>query len=412
MDKIIYVYANWEGLEPPMLVGSLNSTLIRNNEVFRFSYDENWIKSEHCQQIDSDLHLYAGEQFAKNNQNFRVFLDSSPDRWGRLLMQRREAAYARREGRSALTLKESDYLLGVHDDYRMGALRFKKELSGDFLDNDVEMAAPPISSLPKLEYAAAQIENDPDIDSEDYITWLKMLMAPGSSLGGARPKSCVVEKDGSLWIAKFPNKLDNFDVGAWEYVVHQLAISAGISMSESSIKKYNSHHHTFLTKRFDRTLTSRKHFSSAMTQLKYYDGDEGASYLELAEFLIKNGSRTKQDLSQLWRRIVFSIAVSNTDDHLRNHGFLFNSKGWRLSPAYDINPVVNANGLHLNIDERDNSLDFNLAFEVADYFQLSRTEASKIHGEVIASVQHWNREASTIGISRNEQKLMSSAFRV
>jgi len=412
MDKTIYVYANWEGLEPPKLVGTLNSSIIRNSEVFRFSYHPEWINSDHCQQIDADLHLYSGEQFATNNQNFRVFLDSCPDRWGRLLMQRRESAYARRENRNVVTLNESDYLLGVHDEYRMGALRFKSELTGDFLDNNTALAAPPMSSLRDLEYAAAQIENDPDIDSDEYIKWLQMLMAPGSSLGGARPKSCVIDNDGSLWIAKFPNKADSIDVGAWEYVVYKLAIGAGIEMSECKIKKFNGEHHTFLTKRFDRTSTIRKHFSSAMAQLEYYDGDEGASYLEIAQFLINSGATTKKDLSQLWRRIVFSIAVSNTDDHLRNHGFLFTQKGWVLSPAYDINPVVNSHGLHLNIDEHDNSLDFGLAFGVIGYFQLARSDAEAIYQEVIDSVKNWASEATNTGIGRNEQKIMSSAFKV
>jgi len=396
-----------------MLVGVLTSSIIRNSEVFRFAYDSDWLDSKYCLQIDSDLHLYVGEQFATNDQNFRIFLDSCPDRWGRLLMQRREAVYARHEKRKAKTLKESDYLLGVHDSYRMGALRFKKDLTGDFLDNDPEMSAPPMSSLAELEYAVMQIDSDLDIDSDEYIKWLNMLIAPGSSLGGARPKSSVVERDGFLWIAKFPNRLDTIDVGAWEYVVYKLAVGAGIEMTECRVKKFNSAHYTFLTKRFDRTSTTRKHFSSAMAMLGYYDGDDdGASYLELAEFIINSGADTKRDLAQLWRRIIFNIAVSNTDDHLRNHGFLLTKNGWKLSPAYDINPTINSSGLHLNIDEHQNSLNFELAFEVIEYFQLTHSLATKIYNEVIKSVQCWQKEASTIGIGRNEQLLMSSAFRL
>jgi len=411
MSQSIYVFADWEEIEEPELVGVLNVAQVRNSEVFRFAYENTWLQSEYRQQIDADLQLYVGDQFSKNDQNFRIFLDSCPDRWGRLLMQRRESVYARREKRVAKSLSEADYLLGVHDDYRMGALRFKASLDGEFLNNDHDLAAPPLSILSELEYAAAQIENDPDLDSDEYLKWLQMLMAPGSSLGGARPKASVVGDDGSLWIAKFPNRMDSVDIAAWEFVVYKLALKAGIKMSECTLKIFNGKHHTFLTKRFDRSATSRKHFSSAMAQLGYYDGDEGASYLELAEFLIKNGATTKNDLSQLWRRIVFNIAVSNTDDHLRNHGFLFTKKGWVLSPAYDMNPAIHSTGLHLNIDQHDNSLSFDLAFKVTPYFQLSQLDADKIYQEVIKSVKSWEFEADKLGISRNEQKLMAKAFR-
>ena len=261
MSKSIFVYADWEEIKKPELVGVLKVSQVRNSEVFRFAYEKKWLLSEYSQQIDSDLQLYAGEQFSKNNQNFRIFLDSCPDRWGRLLMQRREAVYARRDKRAAKSLNESDYLLGVHDDYRMGALRFKTSLEGAFLNNDHHLAAPPLSSLQELEYAAAQIENDPDIDSDEYLKWLQMLMAPGSSLGGARPKACVVADDGSHWIAKFPNRMDSVDIAAWEFVVYKLALKAGVEMAECYLKIFDGKHHTFLTKRFDRSATSRKHFS-------------------------------------------------------------------------------------------------------------------------------------------------------
>ncbi|WP_241521225.1 type II toxin-antitoxin system HipA family toxin [Kineobactrum sediminis] len=173
-------------------------------------------------------------------------------------------------------------------------------------------------------------------------------------------------------------------------------------MPESRIEQFGSHHHTFLTKRFDRTEGSRLHFTSAMTQLGYYDGEHDASYLELAQFLTEHGANTRNDLAQLWRRIVFYIAISNTDDHLRNHGFIYHQGGWLLSPAYDINPVTPANGLHLNINDSDNSLDYELAMEVIEFFQLDRGQALQIKDEVLVSVANWKAKASAAGLSRSE----------
>jgi serine/threonine-protein kinase HipA len=220
----------------------------------------------------------------------------------------------------------------------------------------------------------------------------------------------VTDDNGHLWIAKFPSHHDDYDIAAWEYVAYKLALNAGVTMPESRIEKFGSHHHTFLTKRFDRTRESRLHFTSAMTQLGYYDGDYEASYLELAQFLTEHGANTKEDLAQLWRRIVFYIAISNTDDHLRNHGFIYHQGGWLLSPAYDINPVTPASGLHLNITDSDNRLDYNLAMEVIDFFQLDRRQAHKIKDEVLTNVAEWRLAASEIGLSRSEQQMMQPAF--
>lgn len=409
MSKEILVYADWLHPAEPTLVGTLRSSLVRGSEVFSFAYNDNWLTSKFVYPIDPELKLFKGQQYNNDDRNFRIFLDSCPDRWGRLLMQRREAAVARIEKRKPNKLQDSDYLLGVHDMYRMGALRFKKQSDGPFLDDNDKLAAPPISSLRELEYAASQIEKNIHLDSEDYLKWLFMLISPGSSLGGARPKSCVTDGD-DLWMAKFPSRYDDYDIGAWEYLTYLLAQNAGIPMSECKIQQYNSHHHTFLTKRFDRIGTQRIHFSSAMTQLGYYDGDSGASYLEIAQFLMQQGSNTKADLAQLWRRIVFNIAVSNSDDHLRNHGFLFIDNGWQLSPAYDINPVPTADGLHLNIDDLDNSLDYDLAFNVIEFFQLTKSEADDIHSEVIKAVSQWQAIATQLKIPRNEQQTMEHAF--
>lgn len=408
----IFVYADWLEIGQPLFVGTLRSSRIRGKEHFSFSYDQDWLGSKYALQIDPSLHLYAGEQHAADDRNFKAFLDSCPDRWGRLLMQRREAVIARIEGRRANTLYDTDYLLGVHDSFRMGALRFCTAHGGNFLDDNEDLAAPAITSLPELEQAAKGIEDKPDFDNPNYLKWLNMLISPGSSLGGARPKASVKDADGTLWLAKFPSRYDDYDIGLWEYLVYQMALEAGIKMSECKVQAIGSHHHIFLTKRFDRTDDGRRlQFTSAMTQLEYFDGnDDGASYLELAEFLIQNGSDTRADLAQLWTRMLFNIMVSNSDDHLRNHGFIFDTTGWRLSPAYDINPTQHATGLHLNIDDKDNALDIELAFEVAEFFQLDVKAAEKIYQKVAHAVSKWEALAKESGITRGERDLMRDCF--
>lgn len=413
--EVVEVYADWHPIEEPLLLGHLTYSDSSRGGVFSFSYDKLFLESPFRLQIDPMLTLHTGELYNDEaDKNFRAFLDSSPDRWGRILMQRRAAIEARKSIRATSRLTELDYLLGVHDSYRMGGIRFKRSDTEVFLDNNVEFAAPPMASLRELEHAAMQIEKDDNIDSDEYYRWLKMLISPGSSLGGARPKACVTDAHNHLWIAKFPNANDTYDVGAWEMVCYELALAAGVEMFPSEIRQFSSQYHTFLTKRFDREGEKRLHFSSAMTLLQYYDGEQsqGASYLEIAEFLSTQGAQTEADLAQLWRRIIFNIAVSNTDDHLRNHGFLLTKKGWKLSPAYDLNPITGKHGLHLNISDTDNALDYQLAFEVKDYFRLSQERATRIYDEVLSAVKQWQQVAKHLGISRAEQTMKKSAFNV
>jgi serine/threonine-protein kinase HipA len=330
-------------------------------------------------------------------------------------MDRREAQLARQEGREECQLLESDYLLGVYDEYRIGALRFRTSSKGEFLDNNKELASPPWASLRKLEHASLELEKENAINNPNYSKWLQMLMAPGSSLGGARPKASVIDGNRHLWIAKFPSAHDTYDIGAWEMVANNLAQRAGIVTAQAALRKFNVRHHTFLSKRFDRTGSERIHYASAITLLQHTDGDDatsGASYLELAEFLIQLGSQVSRDLEELWRRIIFFICISNVDDHLKNHGFILRPDGWALSPAYDINPVASGNGLTLNISENDNSQDLTLALEVAEYFRLKRDRANNIISEVVDVVRQWRQEADTLGISVSEQDRMARAFRI
>jgi serine/threonine-protein kinase HipA len=410
----ILVYANWVGIKEPMLMGKLYSETVRNQEIFSFEYSDIWLTSKYAQIIDPDLQLYSGAQYLDDKKNnFGIFLDSSPDRWGRLLMRRREAAYARLEKRPEKTLFESDYLLGVFDEHRMGGLRFKDNDDGLFLNDDERFASPPWTSLNELEQASLKIENDEITDDPEYLKWLNMLIAPGSSLGGARPKASVLDRESNLWIAKFPSMNDGKDVGGWEVVVHKLAVESGLNVADSMIMKFSNKYHTFLTKRFDRTKDGERiHFASAMTMLGYTDFQEGASYLELAEFLTTNGANVNKDLEELWKRIVFSICVTNTDDHLRNHGFILTDLGWILSPAYDINPVENGMGLKLNISENDNSLDFDLAMEVIEYFRLDKKKALEIINHIKSVVSSWRDIANSYSIPKSGQELMAKAFRI
>ncbi|MFT7614486.1 MAG: serine/threonine-protein kinase HipA [Parvicellaceae bacterium] len=414
----IYAYADWEGMDMPTPMGILHSELLRGKEIFSFEYDQEWLRSSYAQLLDPDLQLYTGPQYLNDVEkiNFGLFLDSSPDRWGRVLMLRREAAMARIEGKSADNLFETDYLLGVHDGHRMGGLRFKLEREGPFLNDNEALASPPWTSIRELEQISLKLEEDDVISDPEYLKWLNMLIAPGSSLGGARPKASVLDESNELWIAKFPSRNDEMDIGGWEIVTHGLAIEAGINMAVAQARKFTSNHHTFLTKRFDRTDNGdRIHFSSAMTMLGHTDGQnhqEGISYLELVDFIETHGSSVNEDLEQLWRRIVFSICVSNTDDHLRNHGFILTNNGWVLSPAYDINPVETGTGLKLNITENDNALDLELVMSVHEYYRLDRNRAEEIIAEVTAAVQKWKIKAAQYGISNAEQELKAGAFRL
>ena len=393
----------------PQSLGFLRIHATRGREVFSFEFAETWLGSRTCRMLDPDLQLYAGPQFT-TKPNFGLFLDSAPDRWGRQLMRRRESLCAREEKRPPKPLPESEYLLGVFDQTRMGALRFCSE-EGIFLSSDTQMATPPWTRLRDLEYACRKLELESGSD-ENEDKWLSLLIAPGSSLGGARPKANVVDVNGDLWIAKFPSGKDFCDTAAWEYVVNRLATQSGINVPETRLEKLSKHGSTLLSKRFDRIHAQRVHFASAMTLLGRMDGDEDASYLDLAQFIMTSCIDPERDLKQLWRRMAFSVAVGNTDDHLRNHGFLLGSEGWSLSPAFDVNPNPDGTALSLNINENDSSRDFDLLRSVAKYFRLSEKEADRTLREVLASISNWESVATALGISRSSQDRMRPAFKL
>lgn len=415
MDKSktdIWVYAHWVGMKDPKCIGILTAHFGKGRKTFSFEYDKGWISSHEQMLLDPDLGWYSGPQYPNNKDNFGIFLDSMPDSWGQTLMQRREPIRAREEGRGPRKLHDIDFLLGVYDDSRMGALRFKLDPNGPFLETGSSTTTPPWTTLGELQEAVRIIESD---ENDEHIRkWILMLIAPGSSLGGARPKANFTDSSKNLWIAKFPSKNDKIDKAAWELLAYRLALKAGIRMSESRITKLSGAYNTFLTKRFDRILNERIHFASAMTMTGNYEEalrDKNASYLEIAEFIKYSGAENMEDLHQLWRRIVFNISISNTDDHLRNHGFLLSNKGWRLSPAYDINPSIDKDGLALNIDMDNNAMDFDLAKSVGEYFMLNTKEMEEILTQIISVIAKWRIHANAIGILKKEQEMMQPAFR-
>ncbi len=410
----IEVWADWQDLTAPCRVGVLTATPSRGKEVFAFTYDDAWLSHRDRVTLDPSLELYRGPQYATDaRDNFGAFLDSSPDRWGRVLMRRREAHRAREEDRKPRTLLESDFLLGVFDGHRSGGLRYRLAPEGPFLDDDAELASPPWTSLRELEHVSRALEREGVEDDPAYGRWLKMLLAPGRSLGGARPKASVRGPDGDLWIAKFPSRDDPHDIGAWEWIAHTLATRAGVVTSPARCQRFGPArgHHTFLTRRFDRVAEQRRHFASALTMLDKRDGEHG-SYLELAEFIAQRGLHPARDLEQLWRRICFSVCVSNLDDHLRNHGFLLEPRGWSLAPAYDINPVPLGDGLTLDISETDNAQELDLVREVAPHFRIKPRDVTTIVAEVTTAVRSWPELATSLGLSRSAQDQMARAFRV
>ena len=411
-QKIIYVYDDFS-TDVPLLMGCLYVSVIKGGESYSFEYDRNWLKTTGLSlSLDPELMPYAGRQYPSDKNIFGLFADASPDRWGRVLMNKRERILADKEGRKPNKLYDSDYLLGVYDETRMGGIRFKLDPNGPFLSDDQETAAPPWATLRTLEEASRHFESD---ESGLAEKWLNQLIKPGSSLGGARPKATVIDTKDQLWIAKFPSKNDENDVGAWEMVAHDLAALCGLNVPEAKLEKFFSLGSTFLVKRFDRIRDRRIHFASAMTLLGKTDGAsavDGISYLDIAGIIRSCGAQPKKDLVELWKRIVFNMAITNTDDHLRNHAFILESGGWVLSPLYDVNPVPYGGELSLNVDEEDNSINIRLAIQTAARFGIAETEAQNYAEEILEIVRdNWSKIAANYGLTRRQIEEMRPAFR-
>lgn len=409
--EAIEVYLDAAELGPCARVGRLHHRRGRGQSLLSFEYDLHWLRSGRAFDLDPRLALFGGEQFpAAGHNNFGIFLDSAPDRWGRLLLDRREALLARESKRQPQSLGDWDYLLGVEDSGRMGALRFRRDESGPWLAHSA-LPVPPAMRLAELATVSLAIEQDRAEDMPAYREWLMALLAPGTSLGGARPKANFVEADGSLWIAKFPSREDRRDIGAWEAVLYQLATECGITTAAHALHRYNSPYHSFCVQRFDRTPQGRRCFVSAMTLLERRDG-EGGSYLEIAEFIQNHGARDQiaPDLEQLFRRVLFNVLVGNSDDHLRNHGFIREPRGWRLAPAYDLNPNPARRHHALRLDDVSDLPNVEVVMETAPYYRLKPAAAKKIEKKIRSVVAGWRQRALQTGLSAGECEVMAAAF--
>lgn len=413
MSNALEVWLDDIELAPqPMLVGALARTRARGHEVVRFRYADAWLsRGPRAFALDPELPLTPGDFHPGSGRELHgVFRDSAPDRWGRVLMERREADEARCARRRPHRLGEWDFLTGVNDVARMGGLRLREPRSARWLD-DRAPGIPPAARLRELEAAARAIDEEGANSRPEYSDWLRLLVDPGSSLGGARPKASFTETDGSLWLAKFPSGDDRRDVGAWEFLAHQLGLAAGVEVPEARLARFGRRHHTFCVKRFDRAGASRRMYASAMTLLQRGDG-EPASYLDLAECLQREGdaARLAPDLHQLYRRVAFSILVGNRDDHLRNHGFLRGPTGWRLAPAFDVNPAPDKDEHALAIDESDPRPDLATLRATAPLYRLTAARAAEIEAEVRTVVGTWRRVARSIGLAARELDALAAVL--
>jgi len=411
----LQVWIDDDSLGGSAIVGHLVKSVSRTGGTISFEYDPGWLANNaqvEAFALDHEFYLGVGQQYARTGANdlSGAFQDCSPDRWGKHLMDRREAIEAREEGRKPRNLRAWDYLVGVNDESRMGALRLVDPESGRYVD-DRTLSAPPITELRQLEAIAAQVERGDADESDEMVRWIKQIVAPGASLGGARPKASFREPTGQLWLAKFPSNDDRVDVGLWEFLTYQLSIDAGIDMPEARLMRLSDRGHTYAVQRFDRTPTSRRMFSSAMTRLDV-TRSEGCSYLDLVQAIETTGTSTQiaGNLEQLFRRVLFNILIGNRDDHLRNHGFLRTGDGWQLSPAFDVNPNTDKDHHVLAIDDRDPSPDSGLLLSSADYYRLPGKTVDAVSRHVRKTVRGWHVRARALGATGSDIALMQTVI--
>lgn len=413
-EEAVHVVLDDAQLEAPVDVGVLSRQSRGRTEVVRFAYSDAWLSEvPEAFPLDPELSLHPGDAFpAAGKSSFGVFRDTAPDRWGRVLMERREALEARRDGRRPARLGEWAFLLGVSDATRMGALRFRASDGSRFLD-DRTLGVPPATRLREIEAAALAIDEPDSEERPEYETWLRLLLAPGTSLGGARPKATFSAPDETLWIAKFPGRQDRHDVGAWELFAHRLAERAHIQRPEARQMKLGADHHTFLVRRFDRDSGRRRLYASAMTLAAKDDG-EPASYLDIAQAVQDHGDplTIASDLAELYRRAVFNVIVGNRDDHLRNHGFLRGPGGWRLAPAFDVNPNPDKGEHALSLDESSAVPAVATVRSTRALYRLRETDADRIEGEVRGAFEDWRSVARDTGITRREVQRLDAVIDV
>lgn len=404
----VAVHLDSEREGSPRPVATLSRERAGAQSVISFAYAPSWVAESAAFPLDPSLLLYEGEQFPPALPG--IFADCAPDRWGRTLLERREAQAARREGRDRRQLDDWDFLLGVNDGVRMGALRLRQ---AEVYVDDEPLSVPPLARLHELEQLARETEEGLPRAASDEERWISMLLAPGSSLGGARPKANFRDDGdgGSLWIAKFPSREDRHDVGAWEYVVSRLAEAAGIETPETKLLQLGSEYRTFCSKRFDREGETRRLYASAITMTGNRDHERG-SYLDVARAIVDfaDPEAIDDDLGQLFRRAVFNLLVADRDDHLRNHGFLHGGGGWRLAPAFDVNPSPRKDEHSLAFDDSIRTPDLAVVRATAPLYRLSAEQAEEVVTEVAAAVAGWRGEAEAVGLPRDEVDLMAAVL--
>ena len=410
----IYVYADFDWLKTAVLVGELGYESLRGTDSYSFCYDHNWLRQYSDLYLSADINNYTGLQFTQPDRDiFGCFGDALPDRWGRLLLNRREQIRAQEEKRPVRKLSSYDYLLGIDDYSRMGGFRFKESPDGEFINCDATLRIPPLTDIRVLVAASMEVEKSEERNLLPDKKWLLQLVHPGTSLGGARPKAGVLNEEGELCVAKFPSRNDEYDIGLWEHLSHLLAKEAGVEAAETRAITAGEKYHTLLSKRFDRTTDGhRRHFASAMTLLGLTDGcnaQTGNGYLDIVDYILQHCCNVEANLRQLYRRVAFSIAIGNSDDHFRNHGFLLTPKGWTLSPAYDLNPTFNDHQ-SLLINATTNRSDLQLLLASSEEYMISKEEATHIIEEVKDGVSQWRSMATRIGIAKREMDLFAQVF--
>ena len=400
--KRIIVYADFDFLSAPQEIGTLGHEYVRGKDHFVFEYSREWLKLHGGILLSGDLMNVPSMQHPRGNDNVFGFVkDSFPDRWGRLLLDRRERLMAQSEGRPKRMLTNYDYLIGIEDFTRMGGIRYKEEDGTDYINASVKNLVPPIESLRALCDACHEIELAEERNELPEQRWIDQLIDPGTSLGGARPKANVVDTDGRLYVAKFPSKKDLENTELIEHFSHQLAAKAGISVAKTRTIKISKDRNLLLSERFDRTAEGRRiHFASAMSLLGLDDGagcNTGNGYLDIVDFILRGCTDVRQNLRELYRRVAFNVMFGNTDDHFRNHGFLLTPKGWTLSPVYDINPGTKSHQCLL-IDSYTEESDINILLSASENYMLGQQEASEIIKEVLAAIKDWRMTATELQI--------------
>lgn len=402
----LFVYGDFNWLESPILIGEIGYESLRGSDSYSFKYDKEWLAKYGSIFLSADINNYTGQQYTQPGKDiFGCFSDALPDRWGRTLLNRREQILANEEKRPVRRLSSFDYLIGIDDFSRMGGFRFKENPDGKFINCEDSLRIPPLSDLRMLVVASMEFERSEGKNLMPEKKWIQQLVHPGTSLGGARPKAGVIDEDGRLCVAKFPSRKDDYDVALWEHHSHLLAKEAGVNAAVTRVINSGEKYHALLSRRFDRTEEGKRiHFASAMTLLGLTDGcdaQSGNGYLDIVDFILQGCCDVNDNLCQLYRRVAFNIAIGNSDDHFRNHGFLLTPSGWTLSPAYDMNPTL-CEYQSLLINSSTNESNLQILYDSCEEYMISKAEARTIIDEVINGVSKWQSIAVGLGISKRE----------